>query len=413
MAHCRKLSLFLAGDAVLTRPWSNIHDTAFLSLIETIRAADVAIANLETVIHEFKGHAQADAGGTYMTSAPQIAAELKWAGFNMLAHANNHAFDYGASGVLETREHAEREGLILAGSGRDLESARAPRFFQCGGGRVALVASASDFIAYGKASSSRPDVHGRPGVNPLTVVPKRRIHFRPITAAKRLHSFARRLGLNSEFKEDTLSLEFGLSWGRRATETDLKANLEAISEASSADAAIVSIHSHLQGQWLRHFAHRAIERGARVVHIHGPHHIRGIELYRGNPIFYSMGNFAFEPECVTRFPAEAYEELGLSAEASIEELAATRDQLTLAPWQHRSAYEAFAALIEIMNGTVDRIRLLPIDLQFDAKANDRGRPQTASPELGRRIIQTIAAKSKELGTRVDYDQALNCGEVTL
>jgi hypothetical protein len=126
-----------------------------------------------------------------------------------------------------------------------------------------------------------------------------------------------------------------------------------------------------------------------------------------------MGDFVFEPECVTRLPAEAYEELGLSTEASMEELAAARDKLASAPWQHRSAYEAFAALIDVTNGSVDRIRLLPIDLQFDANGDVRGRPQTASPEVGRRIIQTIAANSKKLGTRVDYDQALNCGGVIL
>ena len=62
----REIRLLLAGDALLTRPWSHVRDAGFLGLIEEIRDADVAIANLETVIHEFKGHAQADSGGTYM-----------------------------------------------------------------------------------------------------------------------------------------------------------------------------------------------------------------------------------------------------------------------------------------------------------------------------------------------------------
>jgi poly-gamma-glutamate synthesis protein (capsule biosynthesis protein) len=111
-----EISLLLAGDAMIMRPWSQVRDSDFLGLIDTIRGADAAIANLETVIHEFKGHAQADSGGTYMASPPQIAAELKWAGFDMLAHANNHSFDYGSSGIVETLEHAERAGLLVAGS---------------------------------------------------------------------------------------------------------------------------------------------------------------------------------------------------------------------------------------------------------------------------------------------------------
>jgi hypothetical protein len=179
----REISLLLAGDALLTRPWSHVRDADFIGLIEEIRDADVAIANLETVIHEFKGHAQADSGGTYMASPPRIATELKWAGFDMLAHANNHAFDYGASGILETLEHAEREGLIVAGSGPDLQRARAPRYLQCDGSRVALVAMAVDFVSYGKASASRPDLHGRPGINPLSLESERSLTVRPFHAA--------------------------------------------------------------------------------------------------------------------------------------------------------------------------------------------------------------------------------------
>ena len=102
-----------------------------------------------------------------MASPPLIAAELKWAGFDMLAHANNHAFDYGASGVLETIQHVEGEGLIIAGSGRDLNKRARRDILTLTGSTVALFATASDFVSYGRASYSRADVPGRPGINPL------------------------------------------------------------------------------------------------------------------------------------------------------------------------------------------------------------------------------------------------------
>ena len=126
-----------------------------------------------------------------MASPPHIAAELKWAGFDMLAHANNHAFDYGAAGILETAEHAEREGLIIAGSGQDLQRARAPQYVQCDGAKVALVAMAADFVSYGRASYSRPDLHGRPGINPLRVVSERSMTLRPLNAPKRAWEYCR------------------------------------------------------------------------------------------------------------------------------------------------------------------------------------------------------------------------------
>ena len=271
-----EVSVFLAGDLMITRPWSHVREPAFANLIEQIRRADVAIGNLETVIHEFKGHAQANSGGVYMASPPQIADELKWAGFDMLAHANNHAFDYGAMGVLETLQHAESAGLIIAGSGRDLQSARAPRYFQCNGSTVALVSMASDFVRYGKASPSRPDLHGRPGVNPLTIRPNRRIVM-PLKAVDRLRTFYWR---HRGFPGPSKSVEFGdhHRLGAGADPADLDANLAAVSEAkANADIVVVSIHAHRQGRWLRDFAHQIIDRGAHIVFIHGPHRVLGID----------------------------------------------------------------------------------------------------------------------------------------
>ena len=161
------LTLFLAGDALITQPWSHVEDPGFLRLVAEMRAADVAIVNLETVIHEFKGHAQADSGGTYMASPPRIAGELKWAGVDMASAANNQAFDYGSIGILETVDHLEAAGLVLAGIGRNLQSARAPAFLKSGGATVGMVSMASTFIPYGRASRSRGDMRGRPGLNPL------------------------------------------------------------------------------------------------------------------------------------------------------------------------------------------------------------------------------------------------------
>ncbi len=187
-----RLSVLLAGDALITRPWSDAKAPSFLKLVELIRAADVSIVNLETVIHEFKGYAQADSGGVHMHSPPEIAGELKWAGFDMLSHANNHVFDYGSTAVLETAEHAEKAGLVIAGSGKDLQTARAPRYFRSRGATVALVAMASTFVPYGKASLSRGDLHGRPGLNPLALLPEARTVVLPLRGAAALRAFGQR-----------------------------------------------------------------------------------------------------------------------------------------------------------------------------------------------------------------------------
>ena len=409
----REVSLLLAGDAQITRLWSQVRDPSFLGLIDAIRAADVAIANLETVIHDFKGHAQADAGGVYMASPPVIAAELKWAGFDMLSHANNHAFDYGAVGVLDTIHHVESEGLIVAGSGADLRAARKPHYFCCNGSTVALIAMASDFVHYGKASYSRPDVPGRPGINPLAIS-RRQITISPLKATDRLRRSALALLGSPRAIPARSNFDIVVALGWQLDSSDLTANLDVISEAATkANIVVASIHAHRQGPWLATFARQAIDRGSSVVLVHGPHQIRGVELYKGHPIFYSLGDFVFESEYVSRLPAEAYQRVGLAPDAPIEALRASSGKHMSGLLQNRDAYRSIIAMLSIVDGRLSRVRLLPIDLNFKATDGSRGRPKLASPEAGKRIIRLVKKRSSQFQTLIRYDPVENIGEVVI
>lgn len=90
------------------------------------------------------------------------------------------------------------------------------------------------------------------------------------------------------------------------------------------DLVIISIPAHEQGAskkepaaFLPQFAHKLIEAGTDLVVGHVPHLFRGMELFNGKPIFYSLGNFIGQHELEPRFPAEGYERF--------------RTDLTLAP----------------------------------------------------------------------------------
>jgi poly-gamma-glutamate synthesis protein (capsule biosynthesis protein) len=414
------LTLLLAGDALITRPWSHVADPAFLQLVEEIRGADVAIANLETVIHEFKGFAQRDSGGTWMASPPAIAGELHWAGFDMLAHANNHAFDYGSTAILETIEHVEQAGMVLAGSGKDLQDARTPRYFERKGRRVALVSMAATFVAYGVASNSRPDLRGRPGINPLTLTRREKAIVVPPWAADRLRAIGRRLGrkpdklLDRSFKVGPrfhVGKAFGIERARQLTRADRDANLEAIAAAAgNADIVVASIHAHNQGRWLTEFAVDAIEQGADIVFVQGPHEVRLIGFHRGKPILYSLGDFVYETAHIARFPAEAYERLELGDDASPGDLIREQRRRRVPLEVRRRIFEGLVATVSFVDDRVSRVGLIPIDLQFDA-AEERGRPRLAGPELGRRIVEEVATLSRPHGVGIVYDSATNRGNV--
>jgi poly-gamma-glutamate synthesis protein (capsule biosynthesis protein) len=385
-----EISIFLAGDSIIIKPWSEVDDPAFLQLVEEIRRADVAIANLETVIHDFKGFAQADSGGTYMSSPPEIAPELAWAGFDMVAHANNHTFDFGATGVLENLEHVEKAGLLLAGSGKDLQSARAPAYLESSAGTVALVSTASTFVSYGRASLSRPELPGRPGLNPLRVSWNRNLEFmRPITI-----TIPARPTVNPQ---------------------DLEGNLEAVQAARRrADVVVFSIHAHERnGRWLQALAHQVIDAGADVFFAHGPHAVQGVEIYHCRPIFYGLGDFVFQQEQIRRLPPEYYEEQGLKGDAKWEELQALReDERSSGTSGRRATHEGVGALVRIGASGASEIRLLPVDLSYGEPIPVRGRPKIADSQLGREIIADVSERSKSLGTTIQYLESENVGVVS-
>ena len=91
----RSFTMALTGDSLITMKLSVHTDPPFLKMIDLIRGADVAFTNLEMLLHDYEPYPSTESGGTYMRADPAIAKELVWAGFDMVARANNHTGDYG------------------------------------------------------------------------------------------------------------------------------------------------------------------------------------------------------------------------------------------------------------------------------------------------------------------------------
>ncbi len=62
-----------------------------------------------------------------------------WLGIDMVSRANNHAKDYGVTGMRVTSKHVLAAGLVEAGTGDSLAEAREARYFDTPAGRVALI----------------------------------------------------------------------------------------------------------------------------------------------------------------------------------------------------------------------------------------------------------------------------------
>jgi poly-gamma-glutamate synthesis protein (capsule biosynthesis protein) len=412
-----RVSFALTGDSIITQRLSVYDEPEFLKMIEAIRASDVAFTNLEMLLHNFEGSPAAQSGGTYMAADPAMAKELQWAGFDLVSRANNHAVDYGVEGLLMTSKALDAVGLTHAGVGENLARARAPAYLDTRKGRVALISCASTFPAFGLAGEQRPDIKGRPGLNPLRFTTTYVVDRQSLDALKKM---AGDLKLPVGNRADEIRfLNATFREGKEPTVVtephagDLQAIVASIKEARrQADWVIVSIHAHegqpgnreLPAQFVVTFARAAIEAGADIFVGHGPHVLRAIEIYKGKPIFYSLANFIFQNETVRFLPAEMYEQYGVSSQgwpADVYDARSGNDRRSF-PADKLNWESVVAKVVFNSERVLEQIELHPISLGFGESRTRRGRPMLADAALGKTIIERLASLSAPVGTEITY-----------
>jgi poly-gamma-glutamate synthesis protein (capsule biosynthesis protein) len=186
-----------------------------------------------------------------------------------------------------------------------------------------------------------------------------------------------------------------------------------------ADYTIVSIHAHEQdkekfvpAKFLVSFAHAMIDAGADVLVGHGPHILRGIEIYKGKPIFYSLGNFIFQNETLLRLPYENYQRYKLGPNKHVADFNDARYESDKKGFPAKAEYwESVIAVPHWKGRRLVEIRLYPITLGFGKPRQVRGRPLFADSTLGAKILKRLARYSKAFGTRVEVED--NIGVVRI
>ena len=118
----------LHGPLALSGPGDRVRDL--------IGEADVAVANLEATVAT-EGAWPTKTKTLHLTN-PEGIASLRALGFRVLTHANNHAFDLGPPGLVQTRIVAEGAGLHLVGSGANRDRAARPALVRTPAGTVAV-----------------------------------------------------------------------------------------------------------------------------------------------------------------------------------------------------------------------------------------------------------------------------------
>jgi poly-gamma-glutamate synthesis protein (capsule biosynthesis protein) len=413
----------LAGDSIIERRISVFDDPGFLQMINRIRSADVAFTNFEMLIHNFEAPAAAMSGGTYMQAYPFVLDELKWAGFRIFGLANNHAYDFGAEGLMSTIRHFDEAGMTHAGTGENLARARAAAYYDTKKGRVALVSCASTFTAISPAGEQRADLKGRPGLSPLHIRTVYTVDPATLNGLRQATGGANRGGQQTQMNILGATFRVGDKPGISTSPDpkDLEAIAAAVKDARRmADWVVVSIHAHegapgdvnVPAEFLVTFAHAMIDAGADLFVGHGPHVLRAVEIYKGKPIFYSMGNFFMQDDLVPFQPQENFSTYGLPLNATVADFYDQRDGTTYSDgtekntksfpanksyWESMIAEPVFNSKRELQE-----IDLYPLDLGFGLTRAQRGFPFPAGGEEAASIMDRVAKLSKTMGTEIAF-----------
>jgi poly-gamma-glutamate synthesis protein (capsule biosynthesis protein) len=411
-----EMSFALTGDSIITRKLAVYDEPAFMRIIGLIRGADVAFTNLEMLFHDYEPYAMSASGGTYMRAEPALVKDLVWAGFDLVSRANNHSGDYGVLGMNLTTKYVAEAGLVQAGVGQSLAEAREAKFLETPKGRVALISVASTFPDHSRAGRTRGDMPARPGLNPLrfetitTVTPERMATLRTIAAEIN--------GRPAAEGQASSTLNF---FGRRFTAGDkpgvttvpLREDLDEIAAvvrnaSGLADYTIVTIHAHEGGRdrlvpadFLVTFARAMVDAGADMFVGHGPHVLRGIEMYKGKPILYSLGDFIFQNETLLRLPSENYEPYDLDAAKHVNDFNDARYNFDKSGFPaDRMIWEAVVAVPKFRGEELTELSLHPLTLGFGKSRSVRGRPIFAEGELGQKILGDVVKLSTAMGTKI-------------
>ncbi len=423
-----RLTLAAVGDCILARRVTEIKDPDFLALVELLHGVDCAWGNSEIVL--------ADPGKLYPSpkgidphgiADPWAADELRALGFRLMGTANNHTLDYGYDGLFGSLENLDRVGIAHSGAGADLALASRPGTFDSPAGRIADVNCASTFADYFPAGPAHPYVQGRPGINALHADSTVQVDAALFARLKELNARIEVLQGYREF--DALVdppppgpkdvAQFADTPIRAGDRTDIlvearKGDVERIVQAirtarHNSRVVIASIHAHeartvleRPSPFLPPFAHACIDAGADLFVGAGPHVLRGIEIYQGKPIFYSLGNFLFHYETIRVIPAEALASYGLDSRS----LDPTAYAEKVGYRKQRRFWQSVVPRLTWEGERLAAIDLYPVTLGFGLPVDRRGTPHLARGAEATQILTGLAELSKPFGTTIAIDDGI-------
>lgn len=431
------MKVVLCGDLLFSS--RNLKNRLDRRIVDLLVEADAVFANAE-----FSTPKRDTPPGLcmYLTSVrPETLDELTDLNIRLVSFANNHTTDYGPQGCLDTIEAAEARGIVPCGVGRNLMEARKARFLDTDKGRVAVVACSSTWAERALASNANADVAARPGLCPLRWG---RSYVLPDEQFEQLRAIDAMLGTDRSLEEVSKietwapptndAFKFGspmngnlqIERGEKAyvrdyvNEADQEAILASIRDAARrSDVVVATLHTH-EGEnenwyatyaphFVEEFARKTIDAGATCFVGQGAHFPRGVEVYKGCPIFYNLGSLLMEFEAgESMISPEMYETYHLGPDAHPSDLHSNRAQKPDGSWNgfysERRFSTNFLVVLEA-DGSESSYSIVPLDLDMHRPNNlQRGLPVVSSREEGQAFADYLERASQRYGVAFQYSE---------
>lgn len=312
-------TLAVTGQSLIVHEVTADRSPEFQDVGALLKGVDLAFTNFEGTIDGNHGGWPLK-GSAFGSSKPRVLDALRRIGFKALSLSNNHSFDLGPSGILSTLEEVEKRGFLHGGIGRNKTEASTPMHSVIADRPVSIVAMdggpGPDFVYAEDAMGERPD---RPGVNALRLARILQVDddtFDQLAAIRDEIGYSSVDAINDYQPDDSPPIAEGqeLALGRaiysrsskcgrgvRINGDDLQRNLQAVADAAASGNLVIAYlhHHHWASDWLQppdwigDIARRFIDAGAAIFVSHGAPVLQPIEIYKGRPIFFSLGNFIF------------------------------------------------------------------------------------------------------------------------
>lgn len=360
--------LTAVGDMIFNEKISDLQEPDHRNLFRILQEADIAYGNLEFSIND---RPELQRPFYNFRADRAFAWEVANLGINLVSLANNHALDFGPEGLKECLKALDHSNISHAGAGSTLAAAHAPA-------TLGVQSQKTDFslLSYmrywtAKYRSTDPAAPSLATIDPAVILVDRGGKTETV---------------EGPLESDVKTMEDDVVLAKRHT-----------------DLLMVSLHihdvSHHRAYGIQDTTapseaipfHRAIEAGADLVLGTGPHVLRGIEIYKGRPIFYSLSNFIYQYRTPQKIPVDLIHQRD-------EEIERPNN---VSVWDRRDSQqimETVVARMTVNNGKLKKIQLIPVTI--DDEGLQYGVPRLASDKRGHEIIERVQKLSEPYKTKI-------------